>query len=182
MTRSAESDRFEEVWVTADRAAHTPVVRVPTGKGRGAIGVSEGTVTLDVGATVGRVKAAIDLVIARRYYLDRLLHFLRIALRTPIVLSTVIALGACFIGLGRLVGRPRGPHRPGGHLDGGPPPAPRPRSGPPAPSDPSGSSRPAPRTTDTDASLGRTALPEPKRAAHPERRGRLSNAREGDER
>ncbi|MET8507218.1 hypothetical protein ABZV60_21530 [Streptomyces sp. NPDC004787] len=119
MTRFAESDRFEKVWVTANRAAHTAVVRALTGKSRGTIGVSEGTITLDVGATVGQAKVAIGLVITRRYYLDHLppqvqseaaaaavfnhlLHFLRISLRTPIVLSVVVALGAYFIGPGRL--------------------------------------------------------------------------------
>ncbi|MFI0829738.1 hypothetical protein ACH4Q7_35705 [Streptomyces roseolus] len=199
-TRFVESDRFEKVWVTANRAAHTAVVHALTGEGRGAVGVSEGTVTLDVGAAVEKVKqelvdaglepaekipdvdkqmvlfqsdklekiqgaahaldvignwlpvitvvlaaggvflahrrrralaktalgaaftclvVAIGLVIARRYYLDHLppqvqseaaaaavfdhlLHFLRIALRTAIVLGVVIALGAYFIGPGRL--------------------------------------------------------------------------------
>ncbi|WP_107484126.1 hypothetical protein [Streptomyces sp. NRRL B-24572] len=199
-TRFVESDRFEKVWVTANRAAHTAVVHALTGKGRGAVGVSEGTVTLDVGTAVDRVKqelvdaglepaekipdvdkqmvlfqsdklekvqgaahaldvlgnwlpvltvvlaaagvflahrrrralaktalgaafaclvVAIGLVVARRYYLDHLppqvqseaaaaavfdhlLHFLRVALRTAIVLGVVIALGAYFIGPGRL--------------------------------------------------------------------------------
>ncbi|MGW4164734.1 hypothetical protein [Streptomyces sp. NPDC004788] len=199
-TRFVQSDRFEKVWVTANRAAHTAVVHALTGKGRGAVGVSEGTVTLDVGTAVDKVKqelvdaglepaekipdvnkqlvlfqsdklekiqgaahaldvignwlpvitvvlaaggvflahrrrralaktalgaafaclvVAIALVVARRYYLDHLppqvqskaaaaavfdhlLHFLRIALRTAIVLGIVIALGAYFVGPGRL--------------------------------------------------------------------------------
>ncbi|MFE5296325.1 hypothetical protein [Streptomyces sp. NPDC056632] len=198
--RFVESDRFEKVWVTANRAAHTAVVHALTGKGRGAVGVSEGTVTLDVGEAVEQVKkdlvdaglepaakipdvnkkmvlfqseelkrvqgaahaldvlgnwlpiftvvlaaggvllahrrrralaktalgaafaclvVAIVLVIARRYYLDHLppqvqskdaaaaifdilVRFLRVALRTAIVLGIVIALGAYFIGPGRL--------------------------------------------------------------------------------
>ncbi|MFF8280944.1 hypothetical protein ACF05T_33620 [Streptomyces lateritius] len=55
-TRFVESDRFEAVWTTANRAAHGAVVHALTGQGRGAIGVDEGTVTLDVGAAVDRVK------------------------------------------------------------------------------------------------------------------------------
>ncbi|MFE6071251.1 hypothetical protein [Streptomyces sp. NPDC056525] len=55
-TRFVESDRFEKVWTTANRAAHAAVVHALTGEGRGAVGVEEGTVTLDVGAAVDRVK------------------------------------------------------------------------------------------------------------------------------
>ncbi|MGW6565884.1 hypothetical protein [Streptomyces sp. NPDC054975] len=199
-TRFVESDRFERVWAAANRAAHTAVVRALTGEGRGALDVSEGTVTLDIGTAVDRVKQelvdaglkpaekipavdkqmvlfqsdqlekargaaraldtvgnwlpvitvvigaagvllarrrrralmktalgaafaclllVIGLVVARRYYLDHLpsqvqseaaaaaifdhlLHFLRVALRTAIVLGVVIALGAYFTGPGRL--------------------------------------------------------------------------------
>ncbi|MEV0173071.1 hypothetical protein AB0I00_18380 [Streptomyces sp. NPDC050803] len=199
-TRFVESDRFEKVWTTANRTAHSAVVHALTGEGRGAVGVDEGTVTLDIGQAVERVKEdlvdaglepaskipdvnkqmvlfqsdkldqirdlahaldvvgnwfpvlvvllgavgvllahkrrralartglgaafacliiVIGLVIARRYYLDHLpsqiqseaaaasvfdtlLHFLRVALRTAIVLGVVIALGAYLIGPGRL--------------------------------------------------------------------------------
>ena len=199
-TRFVQSDRFEKIWTNANRAAHAAVVHALTGKGRGAIGVEEGTVTLDVGTAVDRVKqelvdagvspashipdvdkqmvlfksdklkraqgaahaldvvgtwmpvltvvigaagvllayrrrralaktalgaafaalvVAIALVVARRYYLDhlppqvqskaaaaaifdQLLHFLRITLRTVIVLGVVIALGAYLVGPGRL--------------------------------------------------------------------------------
>ncbi|WP_055530972.1 hypothetical protein [Streptomyces graminilatus] len=199
-TRFVQSDRFEKLWTTANRAAHSAVVHALTGKGRGAIGVKEGTVTLDVGDAVDRVKqdlvdagvtpaekipdvnktvvlfqsdklkriqnaahaldvagtwlpvltviigavgvflahrrrralaktalgaavacliVAIALVVARRYYLDHLppqvqskaaaaavfdtlLHFLRVTLRTVIVLGVVVALGAYFVGPGRL--------------------------------------------------------------------------------
>lgn len=59
-TRFVESDRFETVWTTANRAAHTAVVHALTGEGRGALGVEGGTVTLDVGAAVENVKQ--DLV------------------------------------------------------------------------------------------------------------------------
>ncbi|GAA4032104.1 hypothetical protein [Streptomyces plumbiresistens] len=55
-TRFVESDRFEKVWTSANRAAHSAVVHALTGKGRGAVGVDEGTVTLDVGTAVDRVK------------------------------------------------------------------------------------------------------------------------------
>ncbi|MFZ3467818.1 hypothetical protein ACODT4_01895 [Streptomyces sp. 2.9] len=59
-TRFVESDRFETVWTTANRAAHTAVVHALTGEGRGPVGVEGGTVTLDVGAAVENVKQ--DLV------------------------------------------------------------------------------------------------------------------------
>ncbi|MFF4273365.1 hypothetical protein [Streptomyces sp. NPDC001536] len=199
-TRFVQSDRFEKVWTSANRAAHATVVHALTGKGRGAVGVEDGTVTLDVGTAVDRVRqelvdagvtpaekipdvdkqmvlfqsdqlkrmqgaahaldvvgtwlpvltviigaagvllayrrrralvktalgaavaaliVAIGLVVARRYYLDHLppqvqseaaaaavfdhlLHFLRVTLRTVIVLGVVVALGAYLVGPGRL--------------------------------------------------------------------------------
>jgi hypothetical protein len=231
-TRFVQSDRFETIWTNANRGAHTAVVNALTGEGRGAVGVNGGTVTLDVGAAVEKVKAqlvdaglspaakipevdkqmvlfqsdqleqirgaahlldvignwlpvivvligaagvllayrrrralahtalgaafaclivVIGLVIARHYCLDHLpaqvqspaaaaavfdtlLYFLRVSLRTAIVLGVVVALGAYLIGPGRLprairstehirarcglrwgVGlRPRDPHRPRG--------------------------------------------------------------------
>ncbi|MFF4500005.1 hypothetical protein [Streptomyces sp. NPDC001401] len=198
-TRFVQSDRFEKVWTSANRDAHAAVVHALTGKGRGALGVDEGTVTLNVGTAVDRVRqelvdagvtpashipdvdkqmvlfksdqlkraqgaahaldvigtwlpvltvllaaagvllahrrrralmktalgaaaaaliVAIGLVVARRYYLDHLppqvqseaaaaavfdhlLHFLRVTLRTVIVLGVVVALGAYFVGPGR---------------------------------------------------------------------------------
>ncbi|MFJ7076656.1 hypothetical protein [Streptomyces sp. NPDC098781] len=204
--RFVESEQFEKVWVTANRTAHSLVVHALTGKGRGAIGVDEGTVTLDVGTAVDQVrkelvnagvqvadkipnvekqvvlfqsdeldqfqdaahaldlagywmpvitvllaaagillahrrrralaKAAlgaalgsliilIALVVARRYYLDHLprsvlskpaaaavfdtvLRFLKDTLRTVIVLGVVVALGAYFVGPGRLPRAVRG--------------------------------------------------------------------------
>lgn len=199
-TRFVRSDRFEQLWTNANRAAHTAVVHALTGEGRGAVGVDAGTVTLDVGEAVDQVKqalvdaglspaaripevdkqmvlfqseqlekirrgahlldtignwlpalvvvtgaagvllahrrrralartalgaafgclvVAVALVIARRYYLDHLppqvqseaaaaavfdtlLHFLKVSLRTAIVLGVFIALGAYLIGPGRL--------------------------------------------------------------------------------
>lgn len=199
-TRFVSSDRFEQIWTNANRAAHTAVVHALTGQGRGAVGVSGGTVTLDVGQAVDQVKkalvdagvspaakipdvdkqmvlfqsdqlkkirsaahlldvignwfpvlvvvigacgvllahrrrralartalgaafaclvVAIVLVVARRYYLDHLppqvqseaaaaavfdtlLHFLKVSLRTAIVLGVIIALGAYLVGPGRL--------------------------------------------------------------------------------
>ncbi|WP_405812312.1 hypothetical protein OG524_34285 [Streptomyces sp. NBC_01520] len=199
-TRFVDSDRFERIWTMANREAHDAVVKALTGEGRGALDVSGGTVTLDVGEAVDQVKedlvaaglspaskipdvdkqmvlfqsdklekirdavhlldtignwlpvivvligaagvflahrrrralartalgaacaclvVAIALVIARRFYLDHLppqvqseasaaavfdtlLHFLRVSLRTAIVLGVVIALGAYLIGPGRL--------------------------------------------------------------------------------
>ncbi|WP_328919834.1 hypothetical protein OH781_36820 [Streptomyces sp. NBC_01550] len=199
-TRFVEGDRFETIWTEANRAAHSAVVHALTGEGRGAVDVSEGTVTLDVGAAVERVKqdlveagispaekipdvdkqmvlfqsdklakirgavdlldtvgnwlpvltvmlgaigvflarrrrralvttmlcaafaclvVAIVLVIVRRYYLDHLpeqvqseaaaaaifdtlLRFLRVSLRTAIVLGVVVAIGAYLSGAGRM--------------------------------------------------------------------------------
>lgn len=199
-TRVVHSDAFATVWTNANRRAHNAVVHALTGQGRGAVGVSDGTVTLDVGTAVDQAKqqlvaaglspaakipdvnkqlvlfhsdqlakmrkgahaldvigtwfpilvvligaagvllarrrrralartalgaafaclvVAIGLVVARRYYLDHLppqvqskaaaaavfdtlLHFLRLSLRTAIVLGIVIALGAYLIGPGRL--------------------------------------------------------------------------------
>ena len=200
VTRVVHGDAFPTVWKNANRRAHNAVVHALTGEGRGAVGVSDGTVTLDVGTVVDQVKGelvaaglspaekipdvnkqlvlfqsdqlgkirkgahaldvignwfpvlvvligaggvllarrkrralartalgaafaclvvAIGLVVARHYYLDHLpaqvqseaaaaavfdtlLHFLRVSLRTAIVLGVVIALGAYLIGPGRL--------------------------------------------------------------------------------
>ncbi|MGW2486330.1 hypothetical protein ACWCV9_03795 [Streptomyces sp. NPDC001606] len=199
-SRVVHGDAFATVWRNANRAAHNAVVHALTGEGRGAVGVSDGTVTLDVGTAVDRVKTelvdaglkpaakipqvnkqlvlfhsdqlakfrkgahlldvvgnwmpvlvvllgvagvflarhrrralartalgaafaclvvAIALVVARRYYLDHLppqvqskaaaaavfdtlLRFLRVSLRTAVVLGVVIALGAYLVGPGRL--------------------------------------------------------------------------------
>ncbi|MEV0179780.1 hypothetical protein AB0I54_10840 [Streptomyces sp. NPDC050625] len=199
-TRVVQSDVFAKVWTDANRAAHNAVVHALTGKGRGSVGVSGGTVTLDVGEAVEQVKkqlvdaglspakyiptvnkqlvlfhsdelakarkgarlldalgnwlpvivvligvggvllargrrralartalgaafaclvVAVALIVARDYYLDHLppevqskaaasaifdtlVRFLRVSLRTAIVLGVVIALGAYFIGPGRL--------------------------------------------------------------------------------
>ncbi|MFE2248756.1 hypothetical protein [Streptomyces lavendulae] len=205
-SRFVSSDAFDKVWTQANRAAHQSVVRALTGKGRGAIGVDGGTVTLDVGEAVETVKqdlvkaglspaekipdvnkqmvlfhsdklqkirgavhlldiagnwlpvitvllaaggvllarrrrralvtmalcgagacllVAIGLVVARRYYLDHLpeqvqsrdaaaavfdalVRFLRVSLRTALVLGVVIALGAYLSGAGRLPRAVRG--------------------------------------------------------------------------
>jgi hypothetical protein len=199
-TGFVESDRFEGVWTNANRRAHAAVVDALTGKGRGAVGVNGGTVTLDVGTAVDTVKQdlvnagvspaenipevnkemvlfrsdqldkirgfahaldmlgnwlpvltavlgaigvllarrrrralvttalgaaaaclvlIIGLAIARRFYLDHLpeqvqsrdaaaavfdtlLRFLRLSLRTALVLGIVVALGAYLSGAGRL--------------------------------------------------------------------------------
>ncbi|MEU6218644.1 hypothetical protein ABZ845_14150 [Streptomyces sp. NPDC047022] len=199
-TRVVDSEVFARAWTEANRVAHNAVVHALTGKGRGAVEVSDGTVTLDIGTVVDRVKqelvgaglapaaripavdrqfvlfqsdelakfrrgarlldaagnwlpvivvaigalgvllahqrrralartalgaafaclvVAIALVVARHYYLDHLpprvqsrpaaaavfdtlVRFLRVSLRTAIVLGVVIALGAYLIGPGRL--------------------------------------------------------------------------------
>lgn len=61
-TRFVDSDRFERIWTMANREAHDAVVKALTGEGRGALDVSGGTVTLDVGEAVDQVKE--DLVAA----------------------------------------------------------------------------------------------------------------------
>ncbi|MFD9573535.1 hypothetical protein ACFWBI_27280 [Streptomyces sp. NPDC059982] len=58
--RFVSSRAFEQIWTQANRTAHQSVVRALTGKGRGPVGVDDGTVTLDVGAAVETVKQ--DLV------------------------------------------------------------------------------------------------------------------------
>ncbi|WP_345571863.1 hypothetical protein [Streptomyces plumbiresistens] len=72
-----------------------------------------------LGAAIACLIVAIVLVVARRYYLDHLppqvqseaaaaaifdhlLHFLRVTLRTVIVLGVVVALGAYLVGPGRM--------------------------------------------------------------------------------
>ncbi|MFF2745285.1 hypothetical protein ACFVVA_07065 [Kitasatospora sp. NPDC058048] len=205
-TKVVQSDAFDTVWTQANRAAHTAVVQALTGHGRGAVGVSDGTVTLDVGKAVDQLKdqlvaagltpaekipevnkqlvlfqsdklakvrgaahaldvlgnwlpvitvviglvgvllarrrrralvstalgaagaglvVAIALVIARHYYLDHLppavqsrdaaaavfdtlVRFLRVSLRTLVVLGVVVALGAYLSGAGRLPRAVRG--------------------------------------------------------------------------
>ena len=93
-----------------------------------------------LGAAFACLVVAIGLVIARRYYLDHLpaqvqseaaaaaifdtlLRFLRVSLRTTIVLGVIIALGAYLIGPGRLPRAVRGtseraadPTKVGAHL------------------------------------------------------------------
>ncbi|MFJ3235593.1 hypothetical protein [Streptomyces sp. NPDC086787] len=194
------SGAFATVWDDANRAAHGLVVHALTGKGHGAVGVSDGAVTLDVGAAVDQLKqrlvdagltpaehiptvdkqfvlfqsddlakfrtyarlldalgnwlpvvvvligvagvllargrrralartalgaafaclvVAIALSVGRGYYLDHLppevqskaaagaifdtlVRFLRVSLRTAIVLGVVVALGAYLVGPGRL--------------------------------------------------------------------------------
>ncbi|MFF7750754.1 hypothetical protein ACFZCP_16155 [Streptomyces sp. NPDC007971] len=59
-TRVVQSNVFEKVWTAGNRDAHQAVVHALTGEGRGAFGVKGGTVTLDVGTAVDRVKK--DLV------------------------------------------------------------------------------------------------------------------------
>ncbi|MFE0251138.1 hypothetical protein [Streptomyces sp. NPDC059010] len=56
VTRIVHSDAFATVWKDANERAHNAVVHALTGEGRGAVGVSGGTVTLDVGTLVEQVK------------------------------------------------------------------------------------------------------------------------------
>lgn len=50
------SEKFATIWNDTNRLAHSSVVHALTGKGRGAVGVDDGTVTLDVGTAVDTVK------------------------------------------------------------------------------------------------------------------------------
>ncbi|MEU9793634.1 hypothetical protein AB0E27_23910 [Streptomyces sparsogenes] len=50
------SEQFPAVWVGVNRAAHSALVHVLTGKGHGPVAVDGDTVTLDVGATVEKTK------------------------------------------------------------------------------------------------------------------------------
>ncbi|WP_239070210.1 MULTISPECIES: hypothetical protein [unclassified Streptomyces] len=199
------SDKFATIWTNTNRRAHSSIVHALTGEGRGAVGVDDGTVTLDVGAAVDSVKQelvdaglapaakipdvdkqmvllqsdkiakvrgaahlldvvgnwlpaltallgtagvllarrrrralvtvmlgaagiclifAIGLAVARHYYLDHLpaqvqspaaaavfdtlLHFLKVSIRTALVLGVVVALGAYLSGMGRLPRAVRG--------------------------------------------------------------------------
>ncbi|MFD0265288.1 hypothetical protein ACFVGY_01645 [Streptomyces sp. NPDC127106] len=58
-TRFVESDQFADVWTGANRVAHAAVVHALTGQGRGAVGVSDGTVTLNIGTLVEQIKDAL---------------------------------------------------------------------------------------------------------------------------
>ncbi|MFD8410471.1 hypothetical protein ACFV2Q_01650 [Streptomyces sp. NPDC059650] len=58
-TRVVESEQFDGVWTGANRVAHTAVVHALTGQGRGAVGVSDGTVTLNIGTLVDQIKDAL---------------------------------------------------------------------------------------------------------------------------
>ncbi|WP_328958728.1 hypothetical protein [Kitasatospora purpeofusca] len=59
-TRFVQSNKFETIWVDANRGMHNAAVRVLIGHGRGAVEVNGGTVTLDVGTAVETVEQ--DLV------------------------------------------------------------------------------------------------------------------------
>lgn len=55
-TRVVHSDTFATVWRDANALAHDAVVHALTGEGRGAVGISGDTVTLDVGTLVDQAK------------------------------------------------------------------------------------------------------------------------------
>jgi hypothetical protein len=59
-TRVVRGERFPTAWEDANRAAHTAVVHALTGEGSGAVGVSDGTVTLDVGTAVDSVRRELE--------------------------------------------------------------------------------------------------------------------------
>lgn len=55
-TRVVRSDHFARAWEQANRRAHATVVHALTGEGRGAVGISDGTVTVDLGTAVDDLK------------------------------------------------------------------------------------------------------------------------------
>ncbi len=55
-----ESDRFEQLWINANRDAHKAMVAVLTGEGTESVDVSNGAVAINIGTLVGEVKQ--DLV------------------------------------------------------------------------------------------------------------------------
>lgn len=59
-TRIVRSDRFALAWEQANRRAHTAIVQVLTGQGRGAVDVRGDTVVLDVGVAVDNLKKQLE--------------------------------------------------------------------------------------------------------------------------
>lgn len=59
-TRVVRSDRFATTWENANRVVHHAVVHALTGEGRGAVNVTDGTVTLDVGTAVDSLKKGLE--------------------------------------------------------------------------------------------------------------------------
>ncbi|WP_225851052.1 hypothetical protein [Streptomyces sp. HPF1205] len=59
-TKVVRSERFATTWENANRTAHQAVVHALTGEGRGAVSVSDGTVTLDVGTAVDELKKTLE--------------------------------------------------------------------------------------------------------------------------
>lgn len=59
-TRVVRSDRFATMWENANRTVHHAVVHALTGEGQGAVNVTDGTVTLDVGTAVETLKKDLE--------------------------------------------------------------------------------------------------------------------------
>ncbi|CAG6395836.1 hypothetical protein NMG29_24170 [Streptomyces cocklensis] len=59
-TRVVRSDRFAATWENANRTVHRAVVHALTGEGQGAVNVTDGTVTLDVGTAVDNLKKELE--------------------------------------------------------------------------------------------------------------------------
>lgn len=55
-----QSDRFEQLWINANRDAHKAMVAVLTGEGTDEVDVSNGAVSINIGTLIGEVKQ--DLV------------------------------------------------------------------------------------------------------------------------
>lgn len=54
------SDKFAEIWATANRVSHKALVTAVTGRDTGAVGVQAGVITLDVGTLAEQIKARLQ--------------------------------------------------------------------------------------------------------------------------
>jgi hypothetical protein len=55
-----ESERFQKLWVAANRASHKQLVAVLTGSSTGPVSTKNGTVSVDLGEVVAQAKKALD--------------------------------------------------------------------------------------------------------------------------
>jgi hypothetical protein len=55
-----QSDQFHDLWIAANRAAHSTLVKVLTGEGNGTVTSKNGVVTLDLSALLAKVQTALE--------------------------------------------------------------------------------------------------------------------------
>jgi hypothetical protein len=58
--KAVQSEQFAELWDNANRAAHERLVAVLTGRGKGAVDIEQGAVTVDLGTVVERIKERLE--------------------------------------------------------------------------------------------------------------------------